>query len=80
MPTQTLSVDTSILPVSVLSFYDDQFYHLVERTAGLAEATLLEIQGIRSVYSFLNTDDVFEILSVPCAALSNVRKWIKLSR
>ena len=80
MPTHTLSVDTSVLPVGVLSLYDIQFYDLVERIAGVAEATLLEIQGIRSVYSFLNTDVVFEILSVPCAALNNVRKWTKLSR
>ena len=61
MATQTLSVDTSVLPVGVLSFYDVQFYDLVERIAGVAEPTLLEIQGIRSVYSFLNTDDAFEI-------------------
>ena len=80
MPTHTLSVDTSVLPVGVLSFYDVQFYDLVERIAGVAEATLLEIQGIRSVYSFLNTDDVFEILSVPCAALNNVRKLVCLKK
>ena len=80
MPTNTLSVDTSVLPVGVLSFYDDQFYQLVERIAGVAEATLLEIQGIRSVYSFLNTDDVFEILSIPCAALNNVRKLVCLEK
>jgi hypothetical protein len=80
MPTHTLSVDTSVLPVGVLSFYDVQFYDLVERIAGVAEAALLEIQGIRSVYSFLNTDDVFEILSVPCAALNNVRKLVCLEK
>ena len=80
MPTRTPSVDTSVLPVDVLSFYDGQFYQLVERIAGVAEATLLEIQGIRSVYSFLNTDDVFEILSIPCAALNNVRKLICLEK
>ena len=80
MPTNTPSVHTSVLPVGVLSFYDVQFYDLVERIAGVAEATLLEIQGIRSVYSFLNTDDVFEILSVPCAALINVRKLVCLEK
>ena len=80
MPTNALSVDTSVLPVGVLSFYDDQFYQLVERIAGVAEATLLEVQGIRSVYSFLNTDDVFEILSIPCAALNSVRKLVCLEK
>ena len=80
MPTRTLSVDTSILPIGVLSFYDDQFYQLVERIAGVAEAPLIEIQGIRSVYSFLHTDDVFTILSIPCAALRNVRKLVCLEK
>ena len=80
MPTHTLSVDTSVLPTGVLSIYDVQFYDLVERIAGVAVATLLEIQGIRSVYSFLNTDDVFEILSVPCATLNHVRKLVCLEK
>jgi hypothetical protein len=80
MPTHALSVNTSVLPLDVLSFYDDQFYHLVETIAGAAEASLLEVQGIRSVYSFLNTEDVFEILSVQCLALSDVRKLVCLEK
>ena len=80
MPIHTLSVDISVLPVGVLSFYDDQMYHLVERVAGAAETTLLEIQGIRSVYSFLNTDHVFESLSVLCAALNHVKKLVCLEK
>ena len=78
MSAQTLFVDTSILPADVLSFYDDAFYRMVERIAGLGEAKLLEIQGIRSVYSFLNTEDVFQILSVQCAVLKEVKKFICL--
>lgn len=80
MPTHTPSVDTSILAFDVLSFYDDRFYQLVRTIAGGAEANLLEMQGIRSVYSFLNTEDVFEILSIQCAALNNVKKLVCLEK
>ena len=80
MPTHALLVNTSVLPLDVLSFYDEQFYHLVETMAGAAEASLLEVQGIRSVYSFLNTEDVFDILSIPCTALSNVRQSVCLEK
>ena len=80
MPAHTLSVNTSVLPLDVLSFYDEQFYHLVEAIAGAPESSLLEVQGIRSVYSFLNTEDVFEILSVPCVALTNLRQLICLEK
>lgn len=72
------SADTSILPNDVLSLRDENFYDIVRKIAGVSEATLLEIQGIRSAYSFLNTDDVFAILSIPCSALSNVKKTICL--
>lgn len=78
MPFQILSVDTSVLPTDVLSLYDDRFYQMVEIIAGPLEAKLLEIQGIRSVYSFLNTEDVFDILSIKCSALNNIKKLICL--
>ena len=52
MSQKTFSIDTSVLPVDALSFYDDKFYKMVEVVAGTAEAKLLEVQGIRSVYSF----------------------------
>ena len=78
MSSKKLSVDTSVLPNDVLSFHDDSFYLIVEQIAGSAEAKLLEIQGIRSVYSFLNTDDVFDILSISCSALNNVRQSLCL--
>jgi hypothetical protein len=74
MSLKTLSVDTSVLPTHVLSFYDDIFYRMVEKIVGLAEAKLLEIQGIRGVYSFLKTEDVFGILSIPCSALKDIKK------
>jgi len=78
MPSVVIVVDTSVLPTDALSFYDDNFYRLVEKIAGLAEAKLLEVQGIRGVYSFLNTEDVFDILSISCSALKEIRKSICL--
>ncbi|CAF1063121.1 unnamed protein product [Rotaria sordida] len=78
MPFEILSVDTSVLPTDVLSLYDDSFYRLVEIIAGPAEAKLLEAQGIRSVYSFLNTEDVFHVLFIQCSALNNIKKSICL--
>jgi hypothetical protein len=76
MPFQIFSVDTSILPDNVLNLVDDAFYKVVEVVAGPIEAKLLEIQGIRSVYSFLNTDDTFGILTFKCSTLSNIKKSI----
>jgi hypothetical protein len=76
MPLQSLSLDISILPIDVFSFYDENFYQIVENIAGRAESKLLEAQGIRSVYSFLNTEDVFDILLISCAALKEIKKLV----
>ena len=76
MPLQAL--DTSILPPGALSFYDDNFYNLVKNIAGTTEAILLEIQGIRSVYSFLHIDDIFEILTIQCSALNDIKTTVCL--
>ncbi|CAF3833034.1 unnamed protein product [Rotaria sp. Silwood1] len=76
MPFQIFSVDTSVLPDNVLLLVDDAFYKMVEVVAGPAEAQLLEFQGIRGVYSFLNTDDVFGILALKCSTLTNIKKLI----
>ena len=76
MPCQIISVDTSVLPDDVLSLVDNDFYQMVEVIAGPAEAKLLEVQGVRGVYSFLNTEDVFGILTLKCSALINIKKLI----
>ncbi|CAF1306431.1 unnamed protein product [Adineta steineri] len=78
MPSSTLVFNTSILPTDALSFYDDNFYQLVEKIAGPGEAKLLEVQGIRSVYSFFNIENVFNILSFSCSAIQEMRKLICL--
>ncbi|CAF1092484.1 unnamed protein product, partial [Adineta steineri] len=57
---------------------DDNFYQLVEKIAGPGEAKLLEVQGIRSVYSFFNIEDVFNILSFTCSAIKEIKKLICL--
>ncbi|CAF2900819.1 unnamed protein product [Rotaria sp. Silwood2] len=76
MSLQNLSFDTSILPDDILSFCDEDFYKVVEKIAGSAEATLLQIQGIRSVYSFLNIEDVFAVLSISCSALNDIKRLV----
>ncbi|CAF1597035.1 unnamed protein product [Adineta ricciae] len=78
MPELKLHFDTSILPTDVLSLCDGPFYEIVQKIAGEGEAKLLQVQGIRSVYSFLNTEDVFEILSVPCNALKAAKELVCL--
>lgn len=78
MSIQLTSLDTSILPIDVLSFYDKHFYDLVAKIVGAGVAKLFEIQGIRSVYSFLNIVDVFAILELSCPALEDIRSSISL--
>ncbi|CAF1468432.1 unnamed protein product [Rotaria magnacalcarata] len=62
--------------MDLLSFCDDLFYNLAEKIAGLAEVKLFELQDIRSVYSLLNTEDVFGILSVLCSELRDIRRLV----
>mgnify|MGYP001055041961 CR=1 FL=1 len=78
MSVQLTSLDTSTLPIDVLNFYDKPFYDLVAKIVGVGAAKLLEVQGIRSVYSFLNTIDVFEVLNLSCPALKDIRLLISL--
>ena len=68
------SVDTSVFSTDVMSFHDDSFCRL----AGMSEVILLKVQGTRFVYSFLNTEDVFDILTIQCCALNNIRRVICL--
>ncbi|CAF4857767.1 unnamed protein product, partial [Rotaria sp. Silwood2] len=62
MPPTTLSMDITVLPPDVLSLYDESFYELVRKLAGPIEADLLELQGIRSAYSLIHAEDIFDIL------------------
>ncbi|CAF2695401.1 unnamed protein product [Rotaria sp. Silwood2] len=67
-------MDISVLPPDVLSLYDEPFYELVGKLAGPVEAKLLEVQGIRSAYSLLHTENVFDILKHECKALDEIKK------
>ncbi|CAF2756206.1 unnamed protein product [Rotaria sp. Silwood2] len=78
MPQPTWNMDLTILPGDVLSLYGEPFYELVRKLAGPGEAKLLEIQGIRSAYSLINTEDIFDILNYPCKALNEVKTSICL--
>ncbi|CAF4635814.1 unnamed protein product [Rotaria socialis] len=63
MPPTTLNMDITVLPPDVLSLYDESFYELVRKLAGPIEADLLELQAIRSAYSLIHTEDIFDILN-----------------
>ena len=78
MPSNVLHFDTSVLPIDALTLCDDVFYELFGIMAGPGEAKLLQAQGIRSFYSFLSTEDVLAILSIPCQALRNARSMVCL--
>ncbi|CAF4944314.1 unnamed protein product, partial [Rotaria socialis] len=58
MPPGALNVDITVLPSDVLSLFDEPFYELVHKLAGPVEAKLLEVQGIRSAYSLIHTEDI----------------------
>ncbi|CAF3072328.1 unnamed protein product, partial [Rotaria sp. Silwood2] len=74
MPPTTLNVDITILPADVLSLFDEPFYELVHKLAGPVEAKLLEVQGIRSAYSLIHTEDVFDVLKYECKALDEIKR------
>ena len=67
-----LPMDITVLPADVLSLNDGPFYELVTKLSGPMEAKFLEIQGIRSVYSLINSEDVFDILKYECKALEDI--------
>ncbi|CAF3568506.1 unnamed protein product, partial [Rotaria sp. Silwood2] len=74
MPPTTLHMDITGLPPDVISLYDESFYELARKLAGPIEADLLELQGIRSAYSLIHTEDIFDILKYECKALDQIKK------
>ncbi|CAF3407039.1 unnamed protein product [Rotaria sp. Silwood2] len=63
MAQPTWNMDLTILPDDVLSLYGEPFYELVR---------------IRSAYSLINTEDIFDILNYPCKTLNDVKTSICL--
>nr|ACD54738.1 unknown [Adineta vaga] len=78
MAPSTMNLDITILPPDVLSLCDEPFYELVSKLAGPVEAKLLQVQGVRSVYSLLFIDDIFDILKYQCKELDEIKKKVCL--
>ncbi|CAF3469679.1 unnamed protein product [Rotaria socialis] len=78
MPPSTLNVNITVLPSGVLSLFDEPFYELVRKLAGPVKAKLLEVQGIRSAYSLIHTEDIFDILKYACKALDEIKRKVCL--
>jgi hypothetical protein len=52
-----------ILPIDVLSYYDDVFYDLVRDKCGTIVEEVLKLQKIRSMQSLLRINDIFDFLN-----------------
>jgi ABC-type sulfate/molybdate transport systems ATPase subunit len=74
MPPPTFNMDITVLPPDVLLLCDEPFYELVHKLAGPVEAKLLEVQGVRSAYSLMYTDDIFDVLKYQCKELNEIKK------
>ena len=74
MPPPTFNIDITVLPPDVLLLYDKPFYELVHKLAGPVEAKLLEVQGVRSAYSLMYIDDIFDILKYQSKELNEIKK------
>jgi hypothetical protein len=66
-------MDITVLPPDVLSLCDEPFYKLVSKLAGPVEAKLLEVQGVRSAYSLMHMEDIFDVLKYQCKALDEIK-------
>ena len=78
MPSSTLNAHITVLPSDVFSLFDEPFYELVYKLAGPVEAKLLEVQCIRSAYSLIHTEDIFDILKYECKALDEIKRKVCL--
>ena len=65
-PDVLFKMDITVLPPDVLLLCDEPFYELVRKLAGPIEAKLLQVQGVRSAYSLMFIDDIFDILKYQC--------------
>jgi hypothetical protein len=72
MPPPTFNMDITVLPPDVLLLCDEPFYELVRKLAGPVEAKLLQVQGVRSAYSLMYIDDIFDILKYQCKELDEI--------
>ena len=73
---RTLCVDTSILPSNIFGYRDEEFYSIVDQLAGAEEAELQRIQSIRTVNSFLQIADIFDVLTIDSEEINTVKRQI----
>jgi hypothetical protein len=66
-------IDTSVLPLNVMSLRDDKFIDFVKAEADDGAADVLEIQGINSVKSLLMTSNVYSIMDVKSKSLDGFK-------
>ena len=71
---RSIFVDTSVLPLDILNYRDDEFYSIVNRLTGSEETELLRIQSIRSVNSFLRIINIFDVLNIDSEEINRIKK------
>ena len=76
MSANKVNIDTTILPVDVLSFMDNKFYDLVQELTSENEAMLLEIQQINNANAFLLTKDPLEFIDLNSPTVEEMKKKV----
>ncbi|UJR16065.1 hypothetical protein I4U23_002978 [Adineta vaga] len=66
-------IDTSVLPTSILSLKDDDFYLIVKHLTGEPVVELIRIQAINHVRVFLRVPDILDVINIKSSQLNHVR-------
>ncbi len=69
-----VNIDTSVLPLDVLSLMDKKFYDLVQELTSSNEATLLEMQQINNINAFLLTKDPLDFIDLNSPLIQDMKK------
>ncbi|CAF2942254.1 unnamed protein product [Rotaria sp. Silwood2] len=73
MASRTLFLDTKVLPSDLLTYHDDDFYNLINQLVGPDEVALLKIQGIRTVNTFLDISNIFDIVNIDSEEIDDIK-------
>ena len=76
MPTNKTNIDTSVLPLDVLSLMDNKFYDLIRELTSSNEAALLELQQINNVNAFILTENPLELMNLNSRDINDIKKQI----
>ncbi len=71
-----MTIDLNNLPDEVLFYSNDQFYKFIENCLGVDEMNLLKLQSIKNMRTLLNVPDVFDVFSVNCKELVDLKNSI----